>query len=119
MGWNCTNARNFGFSLQEMLDAGCSINTIRIGGWDGISDAAQLRMLGIDACRMKASSWRLSELKAAGYSAACLRQAGFSRQAVEAVSRLLMRDEGKHRKPTWQIQKEFEDNMLPTSKDLK
>eukprot|EP00927_Polykrikos_kofoidii_P060729 TRINITY_DN55651_c0_g1_i1.p1 TRINITY_DN55651_c0_g1~~TRINITY_DN55651_c0_g1_i1.p1 ORF type:complete len:448 (-),score=88.93 TRINITY_DN55651_c0_g1_i1:112-1341(-) len=90
-GWDCAEARQEGFELQELFSCQCSMQRIFSAGWNDVASAAQLRKLGVDGRQMKAGGWGVSQLRLAGYSSADLRLAGYSRQAVSCLEHMLAR----------------------------
>lgn len=87
-GWDCAKGKEHGYSLAEMVQAGCTMQRIRDAGYNDIDAAAALRAHGIPAVKLKTGGWKLSELTVAGYSATELRLAGYSTAALSAMQQM-------------------------------
>jgi len=88
-GWDCARSKESGYTLIELVQAGCTILRMRDAGYNDLDAAVSLRANGISAARMKSSGWPLSQLMEAGYSAMDLRLAGYSTGAVGAMRQLV------------------------------
>lgn len=87
-GWDCSEACDGGFELQQLVAAGRSMEQIRLAGYGDPVHAAELRNMGIGVNALRSGGWPLSDLRTAGFSMTDLRLGGFSAASLAALQQL-------------------------------
>lgn len=109
-GWDGSQGREAGYTLDALVEAGCSVRKIRTAGYDDFLAAVSLRKLGMAAKQMKFGGWPLSELKLSGFSTTDLRLAGYSTAALSSLQQQIVKAKGRlnDRRNTFTIREEAE-----------
>jgi len=123
-GWDCANAREAGFRIEDLVHAGASVRKIRNAGFNDMTSVTALRKLDVDALRMKHGGFSLNELRFAGYSTADLRLAGFSNAGLQALEKMQVKAKNADplkRQGTLQLRAEAEQflqQVMPIQRQL-
>lgn len=110
-GWDGAQGREAGYTLEELVEAKCTVRRIRTAGYSDLATAVLLRRLSVDAKQMQHGGWPLSELKLAGFSATDLRLAGYSTAALSALQQSVTKQKGLKavdRQNTFNIREELD-----------